>query len=188
MGLGWFTFGDKKFRKKAGEMEERHRCIKKGEERVQHRKAHPHDSDLLSGMTVAKIPSKIKGLESRSQMLRDNCLRVLQIFTVQEIGPNPEAWRDWYEVNKGRPQHEWWADQLGHRGYNTYGLELGQQVEVILKAMREADAITARAAARLLGHITGTAVKFAPEGTPKMRKWHINKWLAMYEKRKGRRP
>lgn len=184
MGLGWFSSSRKEFHKKIGEMDKRQRRIKKGEKKIQHRKTHPHDTDLLSGMTVAKIPSKIKGLESRSQMLRDNCLRVLQVFTVQEIEADADKWREWYEVNKERPQHEWWADRLGHKGYNTYGLEEPRQVEACMAAMQEADSITARAAARFLGHITGTAVKFSAEGTPKMRKWQIDKWRTMYNKRK----
>lgn len=185
MSPGWFSSSRKEFHKKIAKMEERQRRIKKGEEQIRHRKAHPDSANLLKGMTAGKIPSKIKGLESKSQMLRNNCLKVLQLFTLQEIGPDPEAWRKWYESSKDRPQHEWWADRLGHRSYNTYGLELDRQVTVMLRAMEEADVMTARAASRLLGHVTGMPVKFAPEGTPKMRKWQVEKWKAMYEKRKS---
>ncbi len=143
-----------------------------------------HPANLLKGMTTAKIPYMIEGLGSRSELKSRNCYLTLRLYTCQDHGPGQKAWREWYEVNKDRPPHEWWADRLGQRGYNTYGLELDGQIQATLKAMDDSDALVRRAASRLLSHLTGTAIKFDPGGTPKLRQWQKEKWMVSYEKLK----
>ena len=143
-----------------------------------------HPGNLLKGMTTAKIPYMIEGLGSRSELKSRNCYLTLRLYTGHNLGPDPQRWRDWYEVNKDRPPHEWWADRLGERGYNTYGLELDGQIEATLRAMDDSDPLVRRAASRLLSHLTGTAIKFDPGGTPKLRKWQKEKWMVSYEKLK----
>ena len=143
-----------------------------------------HPGNLLKGMTTAKIPYMIDGMASHSELKSRNCYHTLRLYTGHDLGPDPQRWRDWYEVNRDRPPHEWWADRLGERGYNTYGLELDGQIEIVLKAMDDSDALVRRAASRLLSHFTGTVVKFDPGGTPKLRQWQKEKWMASYEKLK----
>lgn len=139
-------------------------------------------SDLLKNMSVAKIPGMIDWLESPSQTLRNNAYLSLSLFTGHDLGNSSKRWRDWYEVNRGRPPHEWWADRLGQRGYNTYGMELDRQIPVVFKAMEDPDPLVRRTAGRLLGHLSGIDVRFTPDGSEKLRRRQIEKWQAYYER------
>jgi hypothetical protein len=182
-----YHFGTRKARRIFEKMEERSREISQRDKQLARKRRNPRDGDLLKGMGAAKIPSMIRNLESGSKTLRENSLLTLQLFTTQDFGDDAKAWLEWYKVNKSRPQHEWWSDKLGHRGYNVYGLVEEEQIPIVLKAMEDSDSLVRRAAARLLGRITGTPVKFAPDGTPKIRAWQLGRWIEMYAKHRGNR-
>jgi hypothetical protein len=146
---------------------------------------YPRTGEIARDMSIGKVPAIIDMLGSRSKLQRDNAHLTLCLYTGCDHGEDIAAWRRWYEVNKDRQPHEWWAGNLRERGYETDNLALEEQIPVLMVCMMEEENQYVRyTAERLLSHLTGTKVLYSHDGSEKLRRWQLKKWKADYDGRK----